>query len=88
MKTKLLSWLLCFALTAPIINYDASNETKENAKQFNLTYRYVNGYYRSDGIYVHGYWRDNSNDGYEYNNVDYLRKNGMWWDDDYYYGDE
>ena len=32
----------------------------------------INGYYRSNGTYVSSHWRDTSNDGYEYNNANYL----------------
>lgn len=34
--------------------------------------RYINPYIRSDGTSVSGHYRDTSNDGYEYNNANYL----------------
>ena len=37
--------------------------------------KYISGYTRRDGTYVSGHYRDTSNDGYEYNNADYLGYN-------------
>lgn len=40
--------------------------------------KYISGYTRRDGTYVSGHYRDTSNDGYEYNNADYLGYNDYW----------
>jgi len=37
--------------------------------------RYVNPYFRSDGTYVSGCWKDTSHDGNPYNNANYLGLN-------------
>jgi hypothetical protein len=37
--------------------------------------KYINSYYRSDGTSVSGHYRDVSNDGYLYNNANYLGLN-------------
>ena len=37
--------------------------------------RYINPYFRSDGTYVSGHWRDTSADGNPYNNANYLGLN-------------
>lgn len=34
--------------------------------------KYIDGYYRSNGSYVSGHYRDTSNDGNPYNNANYL----------------
>lgn len=34
--------------------------------------KWVNGYYRSNGTYVSGHYRDTSNDGNNWNNVNFL----------------
>ena len=36
---------------------------------------YINPYFRSDGTYVTGHWRDTSGDGNPYNNANYLGLN-------------
>lgn len=37
--------------------------------------RYVGPYFRSDGTYVSGCWKDTSHDGNPYNNANYLGLN-------------
>lgn len=38
--------------------------------------RYINPYFRGDGTYVSGHYRDTSGDGNPYNNANYLGLNG------------
>jgi len=38
--------------------------------------KYVNSYYRSNGTYVSGCFKDTSHDGNQYNNANYLGLNG------------
>ena len=59
------------SVSSYIINYNAAKEAKSPI----LAYRYVSGYFRTDGTYVRGYWRDTSDDGYKYDNADYLGLN-------------
>ncbi len=37
--------------------------------------KYVDSYFRSDGTYVSGCWKDTSHDGNPYNNANYLGYN-------------
>jgi hypothetical protein len=37
--------------------------------------KYIDGYYKSDGSYTSGHYRDTSNDGNPYNNANYLGYN-------------
>jgi len=66
---KLLSAMLSLILVSGIINYNAGEEAKDNKQ---ICYRWVNSYFRRDGTYVSGYYRDTSNDGDPYNNANYL----------------
>ena len=86
MFKRLLSNLILSLLVitaVPRINFNAGEEAKNNslqaknnAQEVQLCYRWVSGYSRRDGTYVRGYWRDNSNDGYLYNNANYIGLNG------------
>ena len=40
--------------------------------------KWVNSYYRRDDTKVSGHYRDTSNDGVEWNNVNYYKDNGYW----------
>jgi len=44
-------------------------------KRAEATIRRINGYYRSNGTYVSGHYRDTSGDGNPYNNANYLGLN-------------
>ena len=54
------------------------------ATQALCEYKYVDSYFRRDGTYVSGYYRDTSNDGFSWNNaneVGYNRRSrpeGIW----------
>ena len=39
---------------------------------------YVNPYYRKDGTYVSGHYKDTSRDGYDYNNANAQGLNDAW----------
>lgn len=63
-KMKKLAILSLLAVTVMVVASDAQ-----------AAIRYVNGYSRSNGTYVSGHYRDTSNDGYAYNNANYLGYN-------------
>ena len=71
MKTIL---LIIFLLGTSLFKIDFNADRTVKKKLY--AFKYVNGYFRKDGTYVRGYFRDTSNDGYEYNNANYWGING------------
>ena len=67
---RFIKLLLILALV-PIINFNADKARKPKL----LAYKYIHSYYRHNGTYVRGHWRDTSNDGYKYNNANYWGMN-------------
>ena len=65
--------ILISAVNSNIINYNAGNEAKQRAEKIlvyrSANYGWVDGYYRSDGTYVRGHYKDKSNNGYCWDNL-------------------